>query len=532
MEFKDFDYDLKNEVIEYRDCGKDDLYKFLLYKSTATRNHFDCDRCSYAKKVYKKLWGFDNSINTDFQKIIIGSNEIIMGMDTMNSFWNTFAWSLNKWCSDDLQLVFGISHITLKNVEMLIGNYEALKRILIKNLSEAVFMKLLMFAKLTHTIGNFILIPRSLPPYTTEENTFNTARCALFNDYFDLSLQCFLNNDVPIWNRTLVKIYADKFLLNDYINTNLDIIPFNECHSKIINDGAKIDNRPQTIPELSALLDTINNRIIHRGKEMYHLLSGESTKEPSQQNHSNNELNEDKYKGKEKKLFVKSFFIALITCFLFIAPVADELIQTLLLALDIGRIHGFVLETLYNIILLVVCPVLLSYKFAKVKRKKHINSSNLSRQQKEIKIKHLHKGKFIIISFISSTIFVVFMAILTDCWNKSTNFEMIIRNGLINTVPILSIFVAVYSPIFFFGFKRKCLNCRTLFALKKLETKQYNSEDIQIKVENEIKNNLGEKTGTQEQWVNGERVFYKTKYECKVCGQIHYSVFSEDYIKK
>src|SRR5690606_16885886 len=115
-----------------------------------------------------------------------------------------------------------------------------LKSIIFKNLSESIFERLLLFAKLTHTIGNMVLVPKKLHPYTPGRQTFNTARAIRWKDYFDLSLQWILNNEDPLWNVKTVKTYVKLFELRDYVTEDLKIIPLLESHRKIIEESEKV----------------------------------------------------------------------------------------------------------------------------------------------------------------------------------------------------------------------------------------------------------------------------------------------------
>lgn len=267
---KEFDYDLKDEIKEFRLCGAEHLYKFLRYKSSSL--NFECDRCKYARKIYEMLWGFDSKKSGNFQIIRVGSQEILMGMDTINSFFITFKKSLNNWCKEELKAVYGISKVTAKSSGVFLKNYFALKEMIINHLSEEIFEKLNLFAKLTHTIGNFTLVPKVLKPHT-KNRSFNLARASKWNDYFDLSLIWFINNEEPAWTEETVEHYAQMFYLEDYIRDG-SIIPYNERHKRIIDGEKNLDSRPQTIEELSTLLDCINERIVARGKAMHEQLTG------------------------------------------------------------------------------------------------------------------------------------------------------------------------------------------------------------------------------------------------------------------
>lgn len=307
--FKNYDYDLKNELEQCRKSNEDNLYKFLVYKSDTSP--FDCDRCDYAKAVYNKLWGFDNKIRGSFQYINVGNQNILMGMDTMNSFWITFSWALNNWCLNDIKKAFGISYVVTSSASILLSNYKQLKKIIIKNLSEDIFNKFNVFAGLTHTIGNLTLVPKKVTPFTKERQSFNQARASAWNDYFDLSMIWLCNS--TDWDQNTLKAYTGKFELTDYLSSDLKINPLINSHLPIIQGNKELESRPQTIQDLSQLLDNINSRIIKRGKILYSKLVGDDNIENKSVTINNEsespvkfEKTENKNKLQKVKLFVES----------------------------------------------------------------------------------------------------------------------------------------------------------------------------------------------------------------------------------
>lgn len=528
MEFKDFDYDLKDEIQEYRQCGGDNLYKFLLYKSSDDDKNFDCDRCSYAKAVYHKLWGFDNTSNADFQEVYVGSKKILMGMDTMNSFWTTFAWCINSWCKDDLQLIFGISNVTAKSVDILLRNYDALKRMLINNISEEVFDKFNTFAKLTHTIGNLVLVPKYINPYTQGTQTFNQARASQCNDYFDLSLQWILKNDEPIWDANTVNSYFDVFMLRDYVTTNNQIIPFTDTHKYIIYSNANYESRPNNREELIQLLDNINSKIINRGKKMHQMLMGTNTdisqhqentvqnKIPVKNQTVNMQKKSNLFKGQEKGYFLKSLIFFIIVYFVLGLLLAGFLY-------DCIHITDPYIEITTQIIIYffvgIVLPILLGIFSANKRRIRYIKSQNKG-SVKAINI-FIFSWQVTIVIIVLTIIlgFAIANAVAASGENRiiSSFFGMV------------GFGIAFLCPMLVWGFLRRCRNCKMLFMLKKTETKESSRDDISIKATVDRKDLQGTVVGTQDQWIPGMRIWYKKYYRCKACGQMHYSTFSKDY---
>lgn len=518
MAFKSYDYDLKNEIEEYRQCGEDDLYKFLLYKSTAVEKNFDCDRSAYAKSLYNKLWGFDINNRENFQYIHVGNQEILMGMDTMNSFWTTFAWCLNKWCSDDIHKEFGLRAVTANSAQVLLSNYSALKKIMINNLSKDIFDKFVLFAKLTHSIGNLLLVPKKLEPHTHGRQTFNTARASKWNDYFDLSMQWILRNDEPLWDEKTVNDYLDLFDLRDYVTEDNTIIPLIESHRKIIHGGENIDSRPQNKLEIEQLLDNINNRIMKRGKRLYAKLTNTEYVEQE-------ELNKSYPTNKAKIIFIKNilFHMTWITL-LFFSP--------------FSLIQGAVLLDLTSLSLVIIIPLMLvelcaliylAYWLANRKKQKvvHANVANSSNDQ-PTKIKTIKKiNKKTVIGLI---VWTIWMGV--GIWLYSDDF---VHDNIFITVGLFyfMIYFAGFPFLilyFKYGIKLRCRKCKLFYMLKRERLEKLSEKNIVIKVTNEKKDSDGYVISTSEQHLPGTRTHYKQHYKCKICNTFHYSVYSKEHL--
>ncbi len=145
---------------------------------------------------------------------------------------------------------------------------------MIKKLSKPIVDKFILFAQLTHTIGNFVLIPKKIEPYIPEDKTVNMVRASVWKDYFDLSLLWFMNNQELVWTDETLEVYFDKFMLQSYAQGRC-IFPLMPAHEEILKGDYELESRPKTKKELAVLLDNINNRIIQRGKLMYSKLTGD-----------------------------------------------------------------------------------------------------------------------------------------------------------------------------------------------------------------------------------------------------------------
>ena len=90
------------------------------------------------------------------------------------------------------------------------------------------------------------------------------------------------------------------------------------------------------------------------------------------------------------------------------------------------------------------------------------------------------------------------------------------------------LYVIIY---YWYGKEHKCLSCNKRFCLKKEGKEIIGRESVSVLVETNTRNRAGEVTGTQEQYVPGERTTYQINYVCKKCGERCHSTFSKDVPK-
>lgn len=238
-------YDFKNELSEIANA-KEKTYidKFLLYKSFGGK--IDCDNsngsCPLTNDIYIKLWGWDYKQRYTLTGLLqekFGSVWNRFGSDTMNSFQTTYNKAI-KIYNNDLSAV--------KNNKLL---------------NE--------FAKLTHSIGNFTLVPFHLKENDTL--SFNQFRGTKLGDYFDLSLKL-LKENVGF---SVFKEFIDTFYLNDYVDEQYNIIPLFTRHKQLLNQDkmnfANIEEiLPQNENELNEYLNNVISKIKNRGIKMAEML--------------------------------------------------------------------------------------------------------------------------------------------------------------------------------------------------------------------------------------------------------------------
>jgi len=234
-------YDFKNES-PWDDVNNEEnpLSKFESYKRhNMNRIIFDCDNsngsCPFSGDIYFKLWGW----NYKNKKELHPSNFITMfsnkwsalGSDTINSFQKTYVHSKNFLSDADIR-----ANIYLHK-----------------------------FAKLTHCIGNFTLVPSNFSE--THNQTFNQYRSTcVINDYFDLSLKLLKDS----LDEAMFKDYIDTFFLNVYVDDNYNIIPLFAKHEKTLLKSHKNIKRSDVFPEnkeeLNEFLINVINKIEYRSR--------------------------------------------------------------------------------------------------------------------------------------------------------------------------------------------------------------------------------------------------------------------------
>ena len=531
MYLQNFDYDLKNELPQLRNCKKDALYKFLLYKANGST--FDCDRCDYAKDVYHSLWGWDNSSHENFQMISVGGKQILMGMDTMNSFWKTFEWALSKWCGADIKRIFGISQITTKHAEILCKKYDVLKKIMIKNLSQEIVEQFVVFAKLTHTIGNLTLVPKKIEPYTQGIQTFNTARASKWNDYFDLSLIWLFHNEDKYFTRSVACEYAKQFLMSDYVSENFSIIPLIKSHERIINGNYEMEKRPTSKDELLTLLETINNRIVRRGQWMYSKLTNsipdameDASVPPKKVSLESRDVNDRKL---SKKIVN---YIPFYILWFALSPILFIVVEAITL-LGAATFHygSIVAGSILSLVTLGVIGIVTAMAlFVNSRRnKKIVRAINLQPQNKEIKIWYASK---------SPEIKEILVLAIVELLISGIAIYLIMKDFSWYESPVM-LFYLLYIMVFiwkilYIGYvvSNRCRNCKCIAGLEQVN---FRSETVDWK---NVKRKDYEETIAYDEYGN-ERIFeipitrrmaqkkerHEVTYKCKWCGQSHIRIY-------
>ena len=414
-------YDFKNEAPCIETVKeKDSIEKFIKYKNyNKNGGKFDCDNsngtCALTGDIYKNLWGWEYNNRYSMPHCLLHSFGQVwnrMGADTINSFQTTYKIALKIYNNDVSKL---------KENRLL---YE--------------------FASLTHTIGNFTLVPFHLNK--GDNVSFNQYRGSSLGDYFDLSLK--LIKDTV--DESVFKKFIDTFLLNDYVDKNYNVIPLFKGHLQLLEKNLdKTKNIfPQTEEELNEYLENVIEKIKTRGRKMISIIRGGS-------NCVDNSIETEVIKT--KKAPNKAVKILVITAaILFLSFLSVFFAFFFNACSNIGGFYGLVKQ--YGLTKTITAGIL---EFGK-------DSATLA-------------------IFITVVIWLLYFGV-----RKLSNYIL-------------------------YNYLGKCNSCGKIFAMKKTNTKLAKKEDISVLVELKEKDEVGRVTGTKEEYIPGERRFYKTTYKCKYC---------------
>ncbi|MGM7635290.1 hypothetical protein [Bacillus sp. Hm123] len=235
LENESYNYDFKNESPTDRVKNEDNpIKKFFEFKLDFSQSSFDCDRCELAKEIYEKLWS-------------LSAKELnFYDCDTMNSFYRVYRLLLKSYDSDYWEKA-GINNYPTRYKWLLKDEvYEHYKTI---NENESVKK----FAKLTHSIGNFTLVPKG----------FNKKRNTLLHDYWDLTLQYFKN----FLGETAFVSLVEKYYYGDYLN-GLNVNFYWDDHSLI----KRALPTHLSYENIISIIGNINKLIEARGENMLNSL--------------------------------------------------------------------------------------------------------------------------------------------------------------------------------------------------------------------------------------------------------------------
>lgn len=287
-------YDFKKENGNFKSVDHIELW--LEYRNTG--KGWDCDgsgknsnvTCGLSRDIYKVLWGWDSEKDSPFKNTKQFDN-MRMGPDTMNSFFKVLTDVIEIVNPEGKKEYFKTVGKTLGKKKMWWSKEDFEREGFLKLIENVrhnneVGVLITEYAKLTHTIGNFVLVP----------NGFNQGRAFKTNDYWDLSLMLIekgikCKGNMP--SELLLK-YINTFFLWDYVDENYNIKPFFTSHSLQ-------NKKPKTIQEAVILLQSITNAILRRGYFMVAILKV-ATNYSEQYNQILNELKNMEKASMEKAI--------------------------------------------------------------------------------------------------------------------------------------------------------------------------------------------------------------------------------------
>ncbi|VNA61150.1 Uncharacterised protein [Streptococcus pneumoniae] len=230
---KPWEWDFKNHSLS--PLPNDSITAFLKYRQLPENEGIDCDKAAFF--LYKCL-GWQES-----------QDSTIRG-ETMNSFITIFKEAIgNSSNFDEESTKLGITKKKIP-ISVLCEHQNYLKFETIQNNLE----NFKLFARTTHTIGNFTVFP----------NWMNCGRGLRLGDYWDItliSLQEFLNILSPEAWENFIKMYH----LQPYVNSDYSVELFWDNH----NNNAI---RPTKEENFQIFLKKVNERIEERGKFIIKLI--------------------------------------------------------------------------------------------------------------------------------------------------------------------------------------------------------------------------------------------------------------------
>lgn len=259
--------------------------KLMLY----TNPYFDCDNTDHVKNICKKMLLHSKDISEEdiiFEKynryIYFQDKEsresIVLETDTMNSMATTFDEFMRRWLqkhygkewwNSTYVKVYNLSKYDFSNTGVIFRDIFFLNNIdewidKMKSNNEAEELRCIeqfnRFAKLTHTLGNFTLVPKG----------YNTGRVKRTKDYWDLTLldlqEMKITNKYQDINYQWYMKHIDLFKMDCWFN---DIkIPFDVRRIKRLFENHSFTQVLPSAENIENCIKEINVNIIERSNKI------------------------------------------------------------------------------------------------------------------------------------------------------------------------------------------------------------------------------------------------------------------------
>lgn len=184
-----FTYKISPEVISDKyDSAKEFIKKHFGYSSICDPDGSAATFYPIIHDIYNKLWNWEKSKDTFGRINNEAFDDILWGGDTMNSVQTTLGW------------ISGSQHSSLY---FTLNNWWGDKETFEKKMMQ---LKVDEYINSYHTLGNFVLVPRS----------FNSNRSRWFGDFWDRSLQHLKENGYNDFISDYFAKYINYFFLWDY----------------------------------------------------------------------------------------------------------------------------------------------------------------------------------------------------------------------------------------------------------------------------------------------------------------------------
>lgn len=250
----------------YKIERRSNIEEWLVYKTAdikGTGKRFDCDNsnttCELTRKIYEVLWNWGREGENKASQPLKSFQDKKFGGDTMNSFATTF----NAYIKIVVSEPGAMSVPKIADMFSKHGvTYWA------KEMGDKFWPLWNKFARNTHCIGNFVLVPYY----------FNGYRNGSTKDYWDLSLVLlrdkeendtwkFLGRYPVNWVKVEFKKYINLFFLWDYVNCEGGGIEPKPLFTR--KEDKKL---PQEDKEFEEFLGNVNERIERRSQFMVAML--------------------------------------------------------------------------------------------------------------------------------------------------------------------------------------------------------------------------------------------------------------------
>lgn len=189
------------QFFKYRTADAEIAKKFYSGYDTSIKP-FDCDSSQLAEEIYRLLWNYEKEKDDWYGKIHLNDAVCKVGPDTMNSFKTVFNLVIDRGLLDKENERFDVFTMMMNK-----------------------------FAKATHTLGNFVLVPAG----------FNKFRYAPTKDFMDASLvvlkkEGYSNPTIESsFDKELFPLYVNKMFLFDYVHKSNNEYRINSMFDEMLN---------------------------------------------------------------------------------------------------------------------------------------------------------------------------------------------------------------------------------------------------------------------------------------------------------